>query len=88
MGVFARLFRRSKATEETRTAEARAGEAAAGPAEEAAGAARPEGTDEAPEGAGPAGKGSGEVTVTDTLEIPKQQSAESAGSETGEGART
>ncbi|MET4659710.1 MULTISPECIES: hypothetical protein [Streptomyces] len=88
MGVFARLFRRSKATEETRTAEARAGEAAAGPAEEAAGAARPEGPDEAPEGAGPAGKESGEVTVTDTLEIPKQQSAESAGSETGEGART
>ncbi|MFH8453361.1 hypothetical protein ACH4CD_29445 [Streptomyces fungicidicus] len=89
MGVFARLFRRSKATEETRTAEARAGEAAAGPAaEEAAGAARPEGPDEAPESAGPAGKESGEVTVTDTLEIPKQQSAESAGSETGEGART
>ncbi|MFC8366636.1 MULTISPECIES: hypothetical protein [unclassified Streptomyces] len=89
MGVFARLFRRSKATEETRTAEVRAGEAAAGTGtESAAGAAEPKGPAEAPETTGPAEKEAGEVTGTDTVEIPKQQSAEAAGSETGEGART
>ncbi|OSP39769.1 hypothetical protein B7767_29995 [Streptomyces sp. 13-12-16] len=89
MGVFARLFRRSKATEETRTAEVRAGEAAAGAgAESAAGVAEPKGSAGAPETTGPAEKEAGEVTGTDTVEIPKQQSAEAAGSETGEGART
>ncbi|MGC0374389.1 hypothetical protein [Streptomyces sp. SAI-229] len=89
MGVFARLFRRSKATEETRTAENRAGEAAAGSGtESAAGAAEPKGPTEAPGTTGPAEKEAGEVTGTDTVEIPKQQSAEAAGSETGEGART
>ncbi|MFB9347586.1 hypothetical protein ACFFUA_08935 [Streptomyces heliomycini] len=87
MGVFARLFRRSKATEETRTAEARAGEAAAGAGpESAAGTAEPKGLAEAPETAGSAEQEAGEVS--DTVEIPKQQSAEATGSETGEGART
>lgn len=87
MGVFARLFRRSKATEETRTAESGAGEAAAGAGpESAAGAAEPKGPAEVPETTGPAEKEAREVT--DTVEIPKQQSAEAAGSETGEGART
>jgi hypothetical protein len=89
MGVFARLFRRSRVTEETLTAKARAGEAAAGAdTESTAGAAEPKGSAEAPEITGPAEKEADEVTGTDTVEIPKQQSAEAAGSETGEGART
>lgn len=87
MGVFARLFRKSKATEETRASEVRADEAGAG-AESAAGAAEPKGSAEAPGTTGPAEKEAGEVTGTDTVEIPKQQSAEAADSETGEGART
>jgi hypothetical protein len=87
MGVFTRLFRRSKATEETRTAEVRAGEAGAG-TESAAGAAEPKGSAETPETTGPAEKEADEVTGTDTVEIPKQQSAEAADSETDEGART
>ncbi|MEZ3181897.1 hypothetical protein KYY02_25460 [Streptomyces pimonensis] len=87
MGVFARFFRRSKASEETRTVEAGVGEAAAGAdPQSAAGAAEPKGPAEAPEAAGPAEKETGEAT--DTVEIPKQQSAEAADSETGEGART
>ncbi|MFI1421436.1 hypothetical protein ACH4VX_26370 [Streptomyces sp. NPDC020731] len=89
MGVFARLFRRSKATEETRTTEVRTDEAAAGAGTEStAGAAEPKGSAGAPETTGPADEEAGEVTVTDTVEIPKQQSAKAAGSETGEGART
>ena len=69
MGVFARIFRRSKATEETRAAEPK----------ESAGA---------PESTGPAEHRAKEVPGTDTVEIPKQQSAEAADSEAGEGART
>lgn len=94
MGVFARIFRKSKATEETRTDEARTDEArteeaAAGTGTEGtAGAAEPKESAEAPETTGPAEKEAGEVTGTDTVEIPKQQSAEAADSETGEGART
>ncbi|MFF7852628.1 hypothetical protein [Streptomyces sp. NPDC007904] len=89
MGVFARLFRRSKTTEETRTTGTEAGAAAAGPtADDAAGAAEAKGPAEASETAGPAVKETGEATGTDSVEIPKQQSSEAADSETGKGART
>ncbi|MFD3626532.1 hypothetical protein [Streptomyces sp. NPDC058698] len=93
MGVFARLFRRSKATEETETAGARADGATAGAGTEdgtgpqdAAGTAEPTGTTGAPETAEPAVKEAGRGT--ETVDIPKQQSSEAADSETGEGART
>ncbi|WP_030227694.1 hypothetical protein [Streptomyces sp. NRRL WC-3626] len=89
MGVFARIFRRSKATEETRAAEARADEAAAGTGtEDSTGAAEPKESAGAPESTGPAEHRAKEVPGTDTVEIPKQQSAEAADSEAGEGART
>ncbi|MFG2516247.1 hypothetical protein [Streptomyces sp. NPDC048584] len=89
MGVFARIFRRSKTTEETRAPEARADEAAAGTGtEDTTGAAEPKESARAPESTGPAERRAKEVTGTDTVEIPKQQSAEAADSEAGEGART
>ncbi|MEU0910531.1 hypothetical protein [Streptomyces althioticus] len=68
MGVFARLFRRSKTTGETAAAEARTdGEKAAS---------------EAPV------KESDEAGVTESVDIPKQQSGKAADTEAGEGART
>ncbi|CAL9417088.1 hypothetical protein [Streptomyces sp. Tu 3180] len=90
MGVFAWLFRRSKATEETRTDGARADGAAAGPKteEDAAGAAEPTVPADAPKASGPAAEETGEVTRGDGVEIPKQQSSEAADSEAGGGART
>ncbi|MFF1276438.1 hypothetical protein ACFVZC_24010 [Streptomyces marokkonensis] len=89
MGVFARLFRRSKTTEETRTAGAQADGATAGAGTEgAAGTAEPKGPAEAQKSAEPAVKKAGEVTATEAVDIPKQQSSEAAGSEAGEGART
>ncbi|MFJ9662643.1 hypothetical protein ACIRPR_32365 [Streptomyces griseoflavus] len=88
MGVFARLFRRSRATEETRTAESRADGPASGPgSEETAGTTEPKGSAGAPETAEPPAAEGGQATAADTVDIPKQQSAES-GSEAGEGART
>ncbi|CAL9580041.1 hypothetical protein [Streptomyces sp. enrichment culture] len=94
MGVFARLLRRSKATEETSTAEAPAAEPATGA--EAAEADAASGTSKtAPE---PAEAVAGAVTESsakesgadaDTVGIPKQQSAEEAAdNEAGEGAHT
>ncbi|MER7486750.1 hypothetical protein ABTY20_12800 [Streptomyces sp. NPDC126497] len=89
MGVFARIFRRSKTTEGTGTAKARTGEAAAGTgAGDAAGTAESEEAAGAPGSTGPAEEEAGGVTGTDTVEIPQQQSAEAAGSEAGKGART
>ncbi|CAL9603303.1 hypothetical protein SUDANB176_05477 [Streptomyces sp. enrichment culture] len=99
MGVFARIFRRSKATEETRTDEVRTGEtradetrtgeAAAEPkAEDATEAAEMTTSAEASKTAEPAVKEADEVTGTDSVEIPKQQSSGAADSESGEGART
>ncbi|MET8249048.1 hypothetical protein ABZV31_34555 [Streptomyces sp. NPDC005202] len=87
MGVFARLFRRSKAAEEASTAEEQAdaaagSEAARGEADVSAGA---EG------GAAEATKADdgAEDTGADGVEIPRQQSAEEAAEpEAGEGART
>jgi len=77
MGVFDRILRRSKATEEASTAEAQAAAQTAEPvAEEAAEAERP-------------AEGTVEATATEAVDIPKQQSAEEAAdNEAGEGART
>jgi hypothetical protein len=93
MGVFARLFRRSKATEETPAAEARAdapqaGTDAAGKADAAAraGAAQAERPAGAPDAAQPA---AAQATGTEGVDIPKQQSTgKAADNEAGEGART
>ncbi|MGW5662639.1 hypothetical protein ACWEWG_21465 [Streptomyces sp. NPDC003758] len=90
MGVFARLLRRSRTTEEDRSAAAEAAQAveaaevgAADEVEEAdAGAAEPDGK---PEGA----PHKSAEAADDGVGIPKQQSAEKAAdSEAGEGART
>jgi hypothetical protein len=89
MGVFARLFRRSKATEEASAAETRTETPA--PASAAA--------EMAAEANGPADTGAGETApaVTETEEaadsesvgIPKQQSAgEAVDNEADKGART
>ncbi|MET9521820.1 hypothetical protein ACH49O_39000 [Streptomyces coeruleorubidus] len=90
MGVFARLLRRSKATEE-KPAEAQTDKATAGTeAEETAGAGAEaakgaEGAAEAAESATEAA----EVTETEGVDIPKQQSTDKAAdNEAGEGART
>ncbi|MFC8147007.1 hypothetical protein ACFUKV_35515 [Streptomyces paradoxus] len=89
MGVFARLLRRSKATAETPAAEAQTDTAKAGPEEEAAEAAEAKGTDGAGEAAEPAGEAAAEVTESEGVDIPKQQSTEKAAdNEAGEGART
>ncbi|MGR6973172.1 hypothetical protein ACU639_26900 [Streptomyces cynarae] len=91
MGVFARLLRKSRTTEEDRSSEAGAAQAVEG-AEAGA-------TDEVKEGdadtAEPAGKPEGvphksaEAAADDGVGIPKQQSAEKAAdSEADEGART
>ncbi|MEG8279606.1 hypothetical protein [Streptomyces sp. AHA2] len=92
MGVFARLFRRSKATTEAPAAEAGADTAKAGTeAEEAAGAAETKDRDteaaaQTDEPAAEATTGGGEPEVVD---IPEQQSTEKAAdNEAGEGART
>ncbi|OUD03226.1 hypothetical protein [Streptomyces swartbergensis] len=88
MGVFARLLRRSKATEEA-PAEAQAGKATAGTeAEETAGAEAAKGADGAAEAVESA-TAAAEVTETEGVDIPKQQSTDKAAdNEAGEGART
>ncbi|CAL9436333.1 hypothetical protein SUDANB1_02146 [Streptomyces sp. enrichment culture] len=89
MGVFARLLRRSKATAETPAAEAQTDAAKAGPEDEAAEATETKGTDGAGEAAEPAGEAATEVTESEGVDIPKQQSTEKAAdNEAGEGART
>ena len=91
MGVFARLLRRSKATEEASAAETQESTPAAQPepaapeAAEAVESAETAGRTEAE----PAADGPVEVTADDGPGIPKQQSVqEAADSEAGEGART
>ncbi|MEU4008151.1 hypothetical protein [Streptomyces pseudogriseolus] len=97
MGVFARLFRRSKTTGETAAAEARTdgqktgtgtegpdGTAATAESEAKSAAA----ADEATAGCGTPVKESDEATVTEGVDIPKQQSGKAADTEAGEGART
>ncbi|MFC8247250.1 hypothetical protein [Streptomyces chartreusis] len=88
MGVFARLFRRSKATEEASTAEVQADTPTA---EQAAEETEAKGSTEAQaeEAARPSASESAPADGDDGVEIPKQQSAdEAADSEAGEGART
>ncbi|MEU6909268.1 hypothetical protein ABZ935_28650 [Streptomyces coeruleorubidus] len=88
MGVFARLLRRSKATEE-KPAEAQTDKATAGTeAEETAGAEAAKGAEGAAEAAESATEAA-EVTETEGVDIPKQQSTDKAAdNEAGEGART
>jgi hypothetical protein len=89
MGVFARLLRRSKATAETPAAEAQTDTAKAGPEAQAAEAAETKGIEGAEEAAEPAGEAAAEVTESEGVDIPKQQSTEKAAdNEAGEGART
>ncbi|MFD4523470.1 hypothetical protein ACFWP7_05960 [Streptomyces sp. NPDC058470] len=88
MGVFARLLRRSKATEEASTAEVQAdtvtAETEAEVAEEAKGSSETKTEGEATAETETAG-----AATTEDVEIPKQQTAEKAAdSEAGEGART
>ncbi|AXI89102.1 hypothetical protein G3I30_03645 [Actinospica acidiphila] len=92
MGVFARLFRRSKTTGETAAAETRTDgektgtgtdDTAATPGAEAEASA-----DEAEAASEVPVKGSDEAGVTESVDIPKQQSGKAADTEAGEGART
>ncbi|MEU1319586.1 hypothetical protein [Streptomyces tibetensis] len=96
MGVFARLLRRSKATAETPAAEAHNDTAKAGTEAETAGAqtaeaartAAAKGNDETPVAAEPAAEATPEVTESEGVDIPKQQSTEQAAdNEADEGAR-
>ncbi|MFJ9726760.1 hypothetical protein ACIRP3_28760 [Streptomyces sp. NPDC101209] len=92
MGVFARLLRRSKVTEEASPVEVPADARTAGPeAEEAAEAKGPAGAEErtATESTEPTAAEDGEAGSEAGVEIPQQQSAEAAAdSEAGEGAHT
>ncbi|AZQ37881.1 hypothetical protein EJ357_34140 [Streptomyces cyaneochromogenes] len=89
MGVFARLLRRSKATEEASTAEVQADTPTAEPAAEEAAEAKGSTETKAEDAAQPAAAQSTEADGDDGVEIPKQQSSdEAADSEAGEGART
>lgn len=91
MGVFARLLRRSKATEEASTAAAQDGTPTA---QSEAVTVEPAETKESAEANEPAEaeRTTGEAdggTSGESVEIPQQQSAEEAAdSEAGEGART
>ncbi|GHE64896.1 hypothetical protein QWL27_01525 [Streptomyces thermocarboxydus] len=90
MGVFARLFRRSKTTGETAAAEARTdGETTGSGTDDMA--ATPESEAAADEAKAPSEapvKEAGEAGATESVDIPKQQSGKAADTEAGEGART
>ncbi|MFE7273199.1 hypothetical protein [Streptomyces sp. NPDC057623] len=89
MGVFARIFRRSKTTEEASTVEAQADTPTAEPAAEEAAETKGSVETKAEDAAESAAAESVEADGDDGVEIPKQQSAdEAADSEAGEGART
>ncbi|MFE6178511.1 hypothetical protein [Streptomyces sp. NPDC056464] len=89
MGVFARIFRRSKTTEAASTAEVQADTPTAEPAAEESAEAKGAAETKAEDAAQPAAAESVEADGDDGVEIPKQQSAdEAADSEAGEGART
>ncbi|MCM3298140.1 hypothetical protein [Streptomyces pseudogriseolus] len=100
MGVFARLFRRSKTTGETAAAEARTDGQRTDGQKTGTGTDGPDGTaatteseaksasDEATAGSEAPVKESDEATVTEGVDIPKQQSGKAADTEAGEGART
>ncbi|MET8896302.1 hypothetical protein [Streptomyces albogriseolus] len=90
MGVFARLFRRSKTTGETAAAEARTDGEKTGTGADGT-AATPEAeaaADEAKAASEAPVKESDEATVAESVDIPKQQSGKAADTEAGEGART
>ncbi|MFG3660368.1 hypothetical protein [Streptomyces sp. NPDC047706] len=90
MGVFARLFRRSKTTEETSTAEARADQPSAGSAAEGAAEAKGSGETGAVAATEPAAATKGDKgEASEAVEIPQQQSPDKAAdSEADESART
>lgn len=100
MGVFARLFRRSKTTEETSTAEALTDRPAAGSeagevpeakasGESEAGAGTEPTSVPAPVSASGSAKKGDEGDASEAVEIPQQQSpGKAADSEADEGART
>ncbi|MGW6927869.1 hypothetical protein ACWGA9_42525 [Streptomyces sp. NPDC054950] len=98
MGVLARIFRRSKATEEATAETTSAADASTGTPADGVGAEQPgepapaEKAEEAGKAAEPETENTTEpvaVAGTDGVEIPRQQSAEEAAdSEAGEGART
>ncbi|MFJ4471574.1 hypothetical protein ACIP2X_29410 [Streptomyces sp. NPDC089424] len=99
MGVFARLFRKSKTTEEktteeTSTAETSPAEAgtdqpSARPATDEVTEAKASGGTEAGAGTDAAAKTGGEGDAPESVEIPQQQSpGQAADSEADEGART
>ncbi|MFH9177641.1 hypothetical protein [Streptomyces albogriseolus] len=90
MGVFARLFRRSKTTGETAAAEARTdGEKTGTGTDDTTTTPEPEAAADEPKAAPEAPvKESDEATVTESVDIPKQQSGKAADTEAGEGART
>ncbi|WP_030235351.1 MULTISPECIES: hypothetical protein [unclassified Streptomyces] len=92
MGVFARLLRRSKTTEETPAAEAQAvatkADSEAERAPETGEATPAKASDGAAESAGPVAEAA-EATETESVDIPKQQSTDQAAdNEAGESART
>jgi hypothetical protein len=89
MGVFARILRRSKATEEAPAAKAGNDAAKTGSEkEEAAATAEAKTAEGASEAAEPAAEGA-EGTDGEGVDIPKQQSTDKAAdNEAGEGART
>jgi hypothetical protein len=85
MGVFARLFRRSK----TAAAEARTDGEETGTGTDDTTTPEPEAAADEPKAASEAPvKESDEATVTESVDIPKQQSGKAADTEAGEGART
>ncbi|GAA3533034.1 hypothetical protein [Streptomyces osmaniensis] len=89
MGVFARLFRRSKATEEASTVEVQADTPTAEQAAEETAEVKGSAEAQAEEAAQPSASESVPADGDDGVDIPKQQSAdEAADSEAGEGART
>jgi hypothetical protein len=93
MGVFARLLRKSKATEEAATAEAQADTTTAVPTAqetaEAKGSTEAEAGAKAEDAVAKTAAAAADESTGDGVEIPKQQSAgEVADSEAGEGART
>ncbi|MER6124336.1 hypothetical protein ABT173_17095 [Streptomyces sp. NPDC001795] len=91
MGVFARLFQRSRTTEEAQSAEAEATQvtAEAEATDEAKSTAEARDAVEAGAGSEATAGEAGQTAAEDGVGIPKQQSAEEvADSEAEEGART
>ncbi|MEU3855012.1 hypothetical protein [Streptomyces sp. NPDC029554] len=91
MGVFARILRRSKATEEAPAAEAGSDATKAGSETEEAATAEAKAAEGAADTAEPTAEAtqSGESAEGEGVDIPKQQSTDKAAdNEAGEGART